>query len=367
MAYVTGKRRLAPLILVALVLMASTVRADVVTDWNTFAVHLTLVEKIPTPPANRMMAIVQSSVYEAVDAISKRYPTRHTDFEAPVGASIDAAIASANHVTLTQLLSSAKTSIDSAYQAALTMVPEGQAKIDGIAVGEKAAMAILTMCANDGASNREDYRPSTVAGSYVPTTVPVTPQWPQRKPWIMNSADEFRPAPPPTLNSELWARDYNESKAMGSLNGSKRTEEQTGIAQFWEATGPVMYFPVIRSVANIPGRDITRNARLLAVAAEAMDDAIVSVFDAKYHFGFWRPITAIRNGDIDGNDATERDASWLPFIETPMHPEYPCAHWHRGEYRCGRVGSGGWRGADAGVEHRQPDSTWSGPSLDAAG
>src|SRR5438094_9212105 len=142
----------------------------------------------------------------------------------------------------------------------------------------------------------------------------------------MASPDQFRPGPPPSLTSATWARDYNEVKALGSKNSTQRTPEQTAIAKFWEATAPVVYWPVARSVANAPGRDVTDNARLLAVAAMAMDDALTAVFDAKYTYNFWRPVTAIRNGDTDGNDATERDPSWTPFIDTPMHPEYPCAH-----------------------------------------
>jgi hypothetical protein len=142
----------------------------------------------------------------------------------------------------------------------------------------------------------------------------------------MTSADQFRPGPPPDLKSELWARDYNEIKSLGAKNSTSRTAEQTDIARFWETTAATIYFPVVRSVANAPEREATQNARLLAVVAQAMDDALIAVFDAKYHYNFWRPITAIRNGDTDGNDATERDASWAPFIDTPMHPEYPCAH-----------------------------------------
>ena len=132
--------------------------------------------------------------------------------------------------------------------------------------------------------------------------------------------------PPPSLTSATWARDYNEVKALGSKNSTQRTPEQTAIAKFWEATAPVVYWPVARSVANAPGRDVTDNARLLAVAAMAMDDALTAVFDAKYMYTFWRPITAIRNGELDGNDATVAEPGWTPFIDTPMHPEYPCAH-----------------------------------------
>jgi hypothetical protein len=142
----------------------------------------------------------------------------------------------------------------------------------------------------------------------------------------MASGDQFRPAAPPSLTSATWTRDYNEIKALGAKNSTQRTPEQTAIARFWEATAPAVYWPVVRSVATAPGRDVTDNARLLAVAGMAMDDALIAVFDAKYAYNFWRPVTAIRNGDLDGNDATERDPGWTPFIDTPMHPEYPCAH-----------------------------------------
>jgi hypothetical protein len=128
------------------------------------------------------------------------------------------------------------------------------------------------------------------------------------------------------LTSAIWARDYNEIKAIGGRTSTQRTPEQTAIARFWEATAPVVYWPIARSVATAPGRDVTDNARLFAVAAMAMDDALIAVFDAKYTYNLWRPVTAIRNGDIDGHDATERDPGWTPFIGTPMHPEYPCAH-----------------------------------------
>src|SRR4029434_7405720 len=156
--------------------------------------------------------------------------------------------------------------------------------------------------------------------------IPVVSQWPQRKPWLMTSPAQFRPGPPPALTSAVWARDYNEIKAIGGKNSTRRTDEQTAIARFWEATMPPIYHGVVRSVATMAGREVTQNARLFAAVTQASDDALIAVMDAKYHYNFWRPVTAIRNGDIDGNDATERDPSWAPFIDTPMHPEYPCAH-----------------------------------------
>jgi PAP2 superfamily len=152
------------------------------------------------------------------------------------------------------------------------------------------------------------------------------PHWGKRKPWVLASGDQLRPGAPPALSSELWVRDYNEIKALGGKASTQRSAAQTEIARFWEATQPVIYYPLARAVALQPGREVTQNARLLAAAGMAMDDALIAIFDAKYAYNFWRPVTAIRNGEKDGNDATERDPAWAPLIDTPMHPEYPCAH-----------------------------------------
>jgi hypothetical protein len=270
--------------------------------------------------------MVQTAVYEAVNAITKRYPPDRVALNAAPDASVAAAVAAANRAMLSRLVPSQMAAIDKSYGAALAAIADGPAKTTGIAAGEQAAAAVLAWRADDNAGAPERYRPATTAGVYVPTTIPAVPQWPQRKPWVMTSCDQFRPGPPPALASAIWARDYNEIKAIGARNSTTRTPAQTEIARFWEANAPVIYYPVVRSVANMPGREVTQNARLLATTAEAIDDAMIAVFDAKYYYNFWRPVTAIRNGDIDGNDATERDAGWLPFVDTPMHPEYPCAH-----------------------------------------
>ena len=319
-------RQTALLVVVAALLVGRTADADVVTDWNVKAGEIVVAAKLGTPPANRVLAIVQTAVYEATNAITKRYPASGPPVEAAPGASVEAAIAAANRATLAQLVPSQQTAIDAAYQAALAMLTDGPAKTAGIAAGEKAAAAILARRANDGSETGETYRPHTTPGAYVPTVIPVYSQWPQREPWLMTSPAQFRPGPPPTLASEVWTRDYNEIKAIGAKGSTRRTAEQTAIARFWESTMPTIYHGVVRSVAVVPGREVTQNARLFAAVTQAIDDAMIAIFDAKYHYNFWRPITAIRNGDIDGNDATERDAAWTPFIDTPMHPEYPCAH-----------------------------------------
>jgi hypothetical protein len=301
--------------------------ADAVTEWNVRACDLTGPPTFDTPTGNRAVAIVHTAIYEAANAITQKYPpSRDLKIPTPVGASIDAAIAAAAHTTLLALLPAKKADIDAAYQASLAKIADGQSKTDGIAIGDRAAAQILAERADDGITIVESYRPYTAAGVYVPTVIPLVSFWAQRKPWLMTNANQFRPGPPPDLKSEQWARDYNEIKAIGRKNNSTRTTQQTDIARFWEATGSVIYHGIVRPVAEMPGREITRNARFMMAVSQAMDDAIIAVFDAKYHYNFWRPVTAIRNGDIDGNDATERDASWTPFINTPVHPEYPCAH-----------------------------------------
>jgi hypothetical protein len=326
MNYTGKRRRIVLLIIVFSILAVPMARADVITDWNIKAGEIVVAAGMVTPVANRTLAIVHTAVYEAVNAITRRYPDSGLKLKASTGASIDAAVAAANRATLAKLAPSQQAAIDEAYRAALAMVADGPAKTEGIAVGEMAAAAILALRADDGADTIETYRPYTTAGIYVPTVIPVAPQWLQRKPWLMTSPAQFRPGAPPKLTSELWARDYNETRALGGKNGERRTPEQTEIALFWVATLPPVYHGVVRSVANMPGREVTRNARLFASVTQAMDDATIAVMDAKYHYSFWRPITAIRNGDLDDNDATERDPSWTPLIETPMHPEYPCAH-----------------------------------------
>jgi hypothetical protein len=323
----TTKHQHMALLVVAVALLAGPLaRADVVTDWNATASAILVDAKLGPPPACRVLAIVHTAVYEAANAITKHYPARELPLEATPGASVEAAIAAANHTTLAKLVPSQQAAIDTAYQAALAMIADGPAKTAGIAVGEKAAAAILAVRAEDGAATGETYRPHTTAGVYVPTVIPVVPQWPQRKPWLMTSPTQFRPGPPPMLTSEVWARDYNEIKTLGGKSSTRRTAEQTEIARFWAATQPPIYDGVVRSVTTVPGREVTQNARLFAAVAQATDDALIAILDAKYHYNFWRPVTAIRNGDLDGNDATERDPSWMPFIDTPMHPEYPCAH-----------------------------------------
>ena len=297
----------------SLLCVAFNANADVITDWNIKAGEIVTESKLGTPPAIRVMAIVQTAVYNAVSTATPQ-------------TSVDAAVAAANRAAMSRLMPAQQASIDAAYQAALAQVPEGTAKTAGIAIGEGAAAAVFAQRAIDKVAAAEAYRPHTSAGVYVPTAAPAAPQWAQRAPWAMTGPAHFRAGPPPSLTSDAWAREYNEVRELGSKASTKRSAEQTEIARFWEYSLPQIYHGVVRSVASQQGRDVMRNARLFAAVTQAMDDAMIGVFEAKYHYNFWRPATAIRNGDIDGNDATVRDASWSPLIDAPMHPEYPSGH-----------------------------------------
>ncbi len=332
---------------------APNARADAVTDWNTVAGDMIVQAKIGTPPAVRIMAIVQTAVHEAVSAAQLQPPGE--------GAAIasEAAVAAANRAALAKLMPQQAAAIDTAYQKAIGKLGDGGAKSAGIAAGEQAAARVLAWRADDGAAGADAYRPHTTPGAYVPTAGVATPHWPQRKTWLMQSASQFRPGPPPALGSAQWARDYNEVKALGSKASKQRTAEQTEVAKFWEFSLPPIYFSVAKSVAQAPGRDLAQNARLLAATSQAMDDAVIAVMDAKYHYGFWRPVTAIRNGDRDNNAATDVEAGWSPLIDNPGHPEYPSAHSILaaavGELLKAEVGSG-----------RMPELVTSSPSANGA-
>jgi hypothetical protein len=286
-------------------------RADAVTDWNQRAGEILSEAKLGTPPAVRAMAIVQTAVSEAVANAR--------------GANVDAAVAAANRATLSRLVPAQQASIDAAYRAAIAPLGDGDGMKAGIEAGEQAAAAVLARRAGDTPS-ADEYRPHAAPGAYVPTAMPAVPTWSSRKPWLMPTASAFRPSAPPALTSDAWVRDYNEIQSMGGRASTKRTPEQSDIARFWDYSLPPIYYGVVRSVALAPGRDVARNARLFAAVAQAMDDSLISVFEAKYHYNFWRPVTAIRNGDQDGNDATQRDASWAPLVDSPLHPEYPSGH-----------------------------------------
>jgi hypothetical protein len=300
--------------------------ADVVTEWNQRAGASVLEAKIYPFTGTRVMAIVHTAMFDAINSIEGRYTPYKFKVSAPAGSSSEAAGAAAAHAALVGLFPEQKAALDASYAASVAQIPDGAGKTSGIAVGEEVAAKVLAWRATDGADAANTYRPVTTPGVYVVTALPFGTQWGSVTPWVMERGSQFHPGPPPALSSAEWAADYNEIKEIGAKKSAKRTSEQTEMARFWTITGPQSFDPIARQLANAPGRSLIQNARLFALVEMAVADSYIAVFEAKYAYNFWRPITAIRNGDIDGNDATARDPSWEPLVDTPLHPEYPCAH-----------------------------------------
>ena len=219
-----------------------------------------------------------------------------------------------------------KSDLGATLAASLAGIADSDAKSKGVELGRKAAAGIIALRADDGSKVPESYRPSASPGLYVPTAMPMESTSAKMTPWAMTTGSQFRPAPPPALNSEVWTRDLNEIREIGGSASTRRTAEQTTMARFWFFTGPRTYNPIVKQVALAKKMDIEDCARLYALSSIAAVDAFIAVFDGKYSHNLWRPVTAIRNADQTSNPATPREASWLPLGTTPMHPEYPCAH-----------------------------------------
>jgi len=316
---------------VAMILLATlgTTRvavADIINDWNEKAVNTVLGRGLGPPPAERVMAMMHLAIFDAINSVDGRYKPYLIQPPARPDASKEAAAVSAAATILAAVDPKSTDSIKASLVAELDRIPQGQARTEGIKLGEAVALNMLQSRANDGASAPDAYRPVTTAGVYVPTPQMFATQWPKVRPFAMRAGDQFRPQPPVPLDGERWAADYNEIKAVGRIDSSTRTDDQTQAARFWLSTGGDVYYPLIRTVVAGSKLDLLDRARLFALVAAARADGLIAVFEAKYHYNFWRPITAIRYGDMDRNPATERDATWQPIADTPMHPEYPCAH-----------------------------------------
>ena len=294
--------------------------ADVVSsDWNEKVISFA-VARGWGPAADRLMAMTNLAMFDAVNAVERRYRPYLMNFEATAPTSKEAAAASAAASLLASVDPSAAKEAKLALAAYLANIPDGAPKQNGIELGEAVAAKMVGLRADDGAQAPDTWRPRTSPGVYVPTAPVVAPQWPGVKPFALKSADQVRPGPPPALTSKAWADDYNEIKELGSRNSVKRSARQTEDARFWLATDWRVYYPVIKQVASKRNLSLLDSARFSALAVVARTDAVIAVFDAKYHYNFWRPVTAIRNGDTDDNPATERDPAWLAFDVTPAHP-----------------------------------------------
>ena len=306
--------------------------ANVITDWDGKAVALVM----PAGPlgvsqqiytAQRMMGMVHAAMFDAVNSIERRYEPYLVQLPADPTTSKEAAAAAAAATVLATIDEKTAREVTVTLATYLASIPDdGSAKADGIRLGEAVAAKVLEVRAIDGHNALDDYRPRTAPGVYVPTSITAASTWSKVKPFALTAASQFRPDPPISLSSREWATDYNEIKDYGRQSDAKRSTQQTETARFWLMVGPPAYHPFVRQLVPAKQMSVGDSARLMALAAIGLNDALIAVFDAKYHYNFWRPITAIRNGDIDGNDLTEREATWQPIDNTPMHPEYPCAH-----------------------------------------
>jgi hypothetical protein len=303
---------------------AGAARADAVTDWNETAIEVMKIAQVAGNPWTRTLAMMHVSMSDAINTVQGRY-TRYTA-SLPVSreASAEAAAAAAARQILIQLYPNQKAVIEDAYAASLKAIPDDARKSSGIALGGQVAAAIQADRAADGTQVPDDYRPVTTPGTWIPTTPPLFAQYARANPWVLKSADQFRPGPPPPLASALYARDYNETKNLGGSKSTVRTPEQTAAVRFWTQVnfGPA-WQEAARQLSAARGLPLAENARLFAILNMGTANTYINDWDAKFTYNFWRPVTAIRNGDTDGNDATERDAGWTSLNATPMHPEYP--------------------------------------------
>ena len=305
---------------------SSPARADTICDWMDFAARIAAPSQATgrTPDQERAMTRTALAMFEAVNAIDRRYQS-YLDF--PAGdstASQSAAAATAAYKVLLHHFPGSRTALDESYALAMEGISDARAREAGRLIGEAAAAAAIAAGGVDPAIAQIPFRPSTTPGVWIGASLPsLEPHWATFRPWVVANPDSLRPSPPVALNSERWARDYDEVRRLGGRNSTERTPYQTLVARYRQAFDTM---PAMRQVADAPGRTAVQNARMFAIYQMAFDDSAQAMIVAKLHYNFWRPITAIRNGEADGNPATQPDPGWVPLLPTPNFSEYPCGH-----------------------------------------
>jgi hypothetical protein len=313
----------------ALAFGAAPASADVVCEWVEYGQAIAAAASPPadaprTGEHDRAQTQMALAMFEALNAIDRRYESYLGMAPVAAGASQEAAAATAAYQVLLAHFPGQKAGLDDSYNVTMLGIADAAARDKGKAVGEAAAKLALAAGGFADGAKPIPYRPRTAAGVWTATALPVIPPYTSTfKPWILPSYEAVRPAPPPALTSERWARDFEEIKKIGARSSSDRTAQQSLMARY--RITPNMT-PSLRLIADAPKRPLVANARMFALLAMVGDDTGVATGDAKLHYNFWRPITAIRNAEDDGNPATAPDPNWEPLIGTPNHPEYPCAH-----------------------------------------
>jgi len=338
MNVIRGMFRVIGLIL-GMVLGSESFAQNPIADW-----HAVMESSVASTGRKNVVALpyfayVDVAMYDAVNSIDELFQPFAVNVHAPRGASKDAAAASAAHDVLTHYFPAQAATFDAALANSLAAVPDGESKTDGINVGKAVAAQWLTLRAGDGLEAVIVYTPGHGPGIWEPVPTypappPNTPPAPvgvwmtQFKPFAMHSADQFlaEVRPPLALTSEAWARDFNRTKDYGAHNSVVRTTSQTEIGLFWTDNAAAQYSRAFRGLIASQGLDTAAAARLAAMYSVAASDAGTACMNAKYHFAFWRPYTAIHDADTDGNPGTAADPNWIPLAVTPGHPEYPANH-----------------------------------------
>jgi hypothetical protein len=333
----TKNRVLGLCMLIATLFGSAVAKADVVLDWNVIAVN-TAVANGQNPFAQaRYAAIVQLAVFESVNAITGEYHPYLGTIVAPRDAYPEAAAIQAAYRVLSTYFPASASTLNTERTNSLASIPDGQPKTDGIATGDAAALAMIALRANDGSSPAQ----FKIPGPLVPGEWQATPscpivngvasgiayQWQNITPFGIPSVSGYLLDPPPVLTSHEYTKTYNEVMTVGSIDSTERPQDRSNVALFYAAASPTQVFnQAVQQVAQERWHSLTDNARALAVMNMAISDSLVAAFFNKYHYNFWRPETAIRAGDTDGNPKTDPDPNFVPFITTPCFPSYPSNH-----------------------------------------
>ena len=315
--------------------LAVTANADVVTDWNIHALNAIRTNRTSPPIASRQLAVLHASIYDAVNGITRSHEVYRVRGNVPRSASIEAAAAAAARRVMVTYYPAFAATYDAAYQATIDDLGRLPDVRKGVVWGEQVAESMLVWRATDGWNAVVAPLPAVGPGDWVPTPPAfapfLLPNWATVACFGMNAPAQFRPPGPPALDSVAYAEAFNEVKAMGAATNSIRTADESQIALFWSdgagtETPAGHWNTIARSVATGLGNSMEENARLFALLNIAMADAAICAWDSKYTFHNWRPVTAIRNADLDNNPATQPDTTWSSFIGTPPFPDYLSGH-----------------------------------------
>ena len=306
---------------------------DQVIQWNR-----TLLQMLQTPGAQpatihptRSMAIVHLAIYDAVNAIRGGHAP-YLVLHAPRNVSAEAAAAAAAHTALLSLFPNQQSVIDAKFQDSLSQIGGGAHVREGIRVGKEAANAILAARADDGSDSTPSvFGPQSGPGEYQLTPPnfhqPVFTNWPDVRPFALETGDRFRPPPPPAVTSPRYTTDFDEIKSLGEINSTTRSADQTDIGRFWGAAPVQNVWNQIAQTAGMSfDNSLEQNARMFALLDTSLADGVIALYDSKYAYHRWRPVTAVRAADDDGNPDTTGDPNWTPLAVTALDPSYAGAH-----------------------------------------